>query len=65
MCVCTLVSIISLFINYPPLPTSILMYECKSPPTGRYDVVDIDPYGSPTLFLDSAVQACHDGGIYS
>ena len=38
------------------------MYECKSQPTDRYDVVDIDPYGSPTSFLDSAVQACHDGG---
>ncbi len=36
------------------------MHECKT--TNRYDVVDIDPYGSPTNFLDSAVQACHDGG---
>ncbi len=28
----------------------------------RYDIVDIDPYGSPTPFLDAAVQATrHDG----
>lgn len=25
--------------------------------------VDIDPYGSPSIFLDSAVQSVSDGGI--
>ena len=30
---------------------------------GGYDVVDLDPYGAPTLFLDSAVQAVEDDGL--
>eukprot|EP00262_Sarcandra_glabra_P005380 TRINITY_DN1689_c0_g1_i1.p1 TRINITY_DN1689_c0_g1~~TRINITY_DN1689_c0_g1_i1.p1 ORF type:complete len:595 (-),score=118.04 TRINITY_DN1689_c0_g1_i1:82-1866(-) len=29
----------------------------------EFDVVDLDPYGSPTVFLDSAVQSVADGGI--
>jgi tRNA (guanine26-N2/guanine27-N2)-dimethyltransferase len=29
----------------------------------RYDVVDLDPYGSPTPFLDSAVQSVSEGGL--
>ncbi|KAI0497661.1 hypothetical protein KFK09_020894 [Dendrobium nobile] len=29
----------------------------------EFDVVDLDPYGSPSVFLDSAVQAVTDGGI--
>ncbi|KAL5210442.1 hypothetical protein ABZP36_006065 [Zizania latifolia] len=29
----------------------------------EFDVVDIDPYGSPSIFLDSAVQAVADGGL--
>jgi len=28
-----------------------------------FDVVDIDPYGSPSIFLDSAVQCVRDGGL--
>lgn len=28
----------------------------------RFQIVDLDPYGSPTAFLDAAVQAVHDGG---
>ena len=28
----------------------------------RFDVVDLDPYGAPTLFIDAAVQAVKDGG---
>lgn len=39
----------------------MLMYEHRDP-FKRFDVIDIDPYGSPTTFLDSAVQACHEGG---
>lgn len=34
-----------------------------SKPLHRFDYVDIDPYGSPTLFLDSAVRACKKGGL--
>jgi tRNA (guanine26-N2/guanine27-N2)-dimethyltransferase len=29
----------------------------------EFDVVDIDPYGAPSIFLDSAVQAVADGGL--
>ncbi|KAF8408237.1 hypothetical protein HHK36_007383 [Tetracentron sinense] len=29
----------------------------------EFDVVDIDPYGSPSVFLDSAVQSVADGGL--
>jgi len=29
----------------------------------RYDVIDIDPYGSPTRFLDSAVRTLKNGGL--
>lgn len=28
-----------------------------------YDVVDLDPYGTPAMFLDSAVQSVADGGM--
>lgn len=30
---------------------------------GTYDVVDLDPYGSPCHLLDSAVQSLSDGGL--
>lgn len=49
---------------YVPLPTghpSMLMYE-KRGKTERYDVIDLDPYGSPASFLDAAVQAVSEGG---
>ncbi|XP_004507296.1 tRNA (guanine(26)-N(2))-dimethyltransferase 2 isoform X2 [Cicer arietinum] len=29
----------------------------------EFDVVDLDPYGSPSVFLDSAVQSVADGGM--
>uniref|UniRef100_M4CWS5 tRNA (guanine(26)-N(2))-dimethyltransferase n=1 Tax=Brassica campestris TaxID=3711 RepID=M4CWS5_BRACM len=29
----------------------------------EYDVVDLDPYGAPSVFLDSAVQSVADGGL--
>eukprot|EP00250_Pteridium_aquilinum_P020998 c25007_g2_i1 orf=528-2297(-) len=29
----------------------------------EFDVVDVDPYGSPSVFLDSAVQTIADGGL--
>ncbi|XP_058684985.1 LOW QUALITY PROTEIN: tRNA (guanine(26)-N(2))-dimethyltransferase-like, partial [Poecile atricapillus] len=28
-----------------------------------FDVIDLDPYGSPAMFLDAAVQAISDGGL--
>ncbi|KAF0290194.1 putative tRNA (guanine(26)-N(2))-dimethyltransferase [Amphibalanus amphitrite] len=39
---------------------SMLMYGARKE---RFDVVDLDPYGSPAVFLDSAVQAVADGGV--
>ena len=32
-------------------------------PEKRFDVIDIDPYGSPSPFLDSAVRALRSGGL--
>lgn len=29
----------------------------------QFDAVDVDPYGSPSVFLDSAVQTVADGGL--
>ena len=45
------------------LSISMLMYEHREPFSRQFDVIDLDPYGSPTKFLDSAVQAIRDGGI--
>ncbi|XP_074544760.1 tRNA (guanine(26)-N(2))-dimethyltransferase [Halichoeres trimaculatus] len=41
---------------------SMLMYEMRGKKE-RYDVIDLDPYGSPSAFLDSAVQAVSEGGL--
>uniref|UniRef100_A0A669F9K6 tRNA (guanine(26)-N(2))-dimethyltransferase n=1 Tax=Oreochromis niloticus TaxID=8128 RepID=A0A669F9K6_ORENI len=41
---------------------SMLMYDMRGK-KDRYDVIDLDPYGSPTSFLDAAVQAVSEGGL--
>ncbi|XP_054283171.1 tRNA (guanine(26)-N(2))-dimethyltransferase-like isoform X1 [Macrosteles quadrilineatus] len=41
---------------------SLLMYQRKDAPEG-FDVIDLDPYGCPSRFLDAAVQAVRDGGL--
>lgn len=41
---------------------SMLMYE-KRGKKERYDVIDLDPYGSPAAFIDAAVQAVSEGGL--
>ncbi|CAN9510729.1 unnamed protein product [Ophioblennius macclurei] len=41
---------------------SLLMYEMRGK-KARYDVIDLDPYGSPACFLDAAVQAVGEGGL--
>uniref|UniRef100_A0A667WMS1 tRNA (guanine(26)-N(2))-dimethyltransferase n=1 Tax=Myripristis murdjan TaxID=586833 RepID=A0A667WMS1_9TELE len=41
---------------------SMLMYEMRGK-KNRYDVIDLDPYGSPAPFLDAAVQAISEGGL--
>ncbi|ORY00484.1 N2,N2-dimethylguanosine tRNA methyltransferase [Basidiobolus meristosporus CBS 931.73] len=39
-----------------------VMYEHRDP-SKRYDVIDLDPYGSAIPFIDGAVQAVSDGGL--
>ncbi|NXJ58167.1 TRM1 dimethyltransferase, partial [Spizaetus tyrannus] len=40
----------------------MLMYQCKAD-RELFDVIDLDPYGSPAPFLDAAVQAVSEGGL--
>ncbi|XP_065898799.1 tRNA (guanine(26)-N(2))-dimethyltransferase-like isoform X2 [Dysidea avara] len=42
---------------------SMLMYEHRSSPEKRFDVIDLDPYGTPSQFLDATLQAVSDGGL--
>ncbi|KAJ3614412.1 hypothetical protein NHX12_017986 [Muraenolepis orangiensis] len=44
------------------MDASMLMYEMRGKKQ-PYDVIDLDPYGSPSSFLDAAVQAVSDGGL--
>ncbi|TRY63562.1 hypothetical protein TCAL_08696 [Tigriopus californicus] len=41
---------------------SMAMY-LKRKPEDRFQIIDLDPYGSPTPFLDAAVQSTVDGGL--
>jgi len=34
-----------------------------SAPRARFDAIDVDPFGSPSPFMDSAVRAVKDGGL--
>jgi tRNA (guanine26-N2/guanine27-N2)-dimethyltransferase len=40
-----------------------LILSSYSAPHKRFDVIDIDPFGSPVAFLDSAVRALRDKGL--
>lgn len=40
-----------------------LVLSLHSSPGKRFDFIDIDPFGSPSPFLDSAVRAIVDGGL--
>lgn len=40
-----------------------LMYSIGKDPLQHYDVIDLDPYGSVSPFLDTALQAISDGGL--
>lgn len=35
----------------------------SSKPENRFDCIDLDPYGSPSRYLDAALQAIKDGGL--
>ena len=41
---------------------NLIMYQSRAEET-RFDVVDLDPYGTAAPFLDAAVQAVADGGL--
>uniref|UniRef100_A0A8C0HG95 tRNA (guanine(26)-N(2))-dimethyltransferase n=1 Tax=Buteo japonicus TaxID=224669 RepID=A0A8C0HG95_9AVES len=55
-----------LLLGHPVLlpfsPPRMLMYQCKAD-REPFDVIDLDPYGSPAPFLDAAVQAVSEGGL--
>ncbi|KAK6357918.1 RNA methyltransferase tRNA(m5U54)methyltransferase [Orbilia blumenaviensis] len=53
------------FPNYIPVPTPENPFKMKLVPSQKYHVIDLDPYGSATQFIDSAVQALEDGGLLS
>jgi tRNA (guanine26-N2/guanine27-N2)-dimethyltransferase len=40
-----------------------LLLNLHSNPTYRFNYVDIDPYGSPATYMDSAIRSTIDGGI--
>lgn len=40
----------------------MLMYQQKAE-KHPFDIIDLDPYGSPATFLDAAVQAVSEGGL--
>ena len=39
------------------------MYLHRYPYSKRFQIIDLDPYGSPSQFLDGAVQAIDEGGL--
>lgn len=39
------------------------MYRAGSDPTRKFDVIDLDPYGTAAPFLDAAIQGVKDGGL--
>eukprot|EP01084_Bolivina_argentea_P068482 124664_1 len=40
-----------------------VMYDTLKPGVERYDVIDLDPYGSVAPFIDAAVQSIRSGGL--
>lgn len=48
-----------------PSPTPENPFKTKPVSPQKYHVIDLDPYGSATQFIDSAVQALEDGGLLS
>jgi len=39
------------------------LLSCYGAPRKRFDAIDIDPFGSPAPYLDSAIRALRDGGL--
>ncbi len=40
-----------------------LLLGCYGAPRKRFDAIDIDPFGSPVPYLDSAIRALRNGGL--
>ncbi len=40
-----------------------LLLNSHSKPRGRFDAIDVDPFGSPVRYLDSALRAIRNGGL--
>ncbi|KAK6347849.1 RNA methyltransferase tRNA(m5U54)methyltransferase [Orbilia javanica] len=53
------------FPNHIPSPTPENPFRMKLVLPQKYHVIDLDPYGSATQFIDSALQALEDGGLLS
>lgn len=49
-------------INFRELDASLLL-SLHGYPRGRFDYVDIDPYGSPAPFIDAAIMATKNHGV--
>jgi tRNA (guanine26-N2/guanine27-N2)-dimethyltransferase len=41
------------------------LLSCHGAPHKRFDIIDIDPFGSPVPYLDSAIRALHNTGLLS
>ena len=54
---------VSQIIKPVQMDASLVMYQRRHPIHSRFDVIDLDPYGSPAEFLDGAVQCVSDGGM--
>jgi tRNA (guanine26-N2/guanine27-N2)-dimethyltransferase len=46
-----------------PMNSDVIAHLYSSRISRPYDVIDLDPYGSASQFLDSAVQCARDGGL--
>ena len=53
----------SLLVFLPSISDASMVMHQHSSYDNRFDVVDLDPYGSPTTFLDGAVKSVEDGGL--
>ena len=53
---------ISILTDFRLLDANLLL-SLHAYPGGRFDYVDIDPYGSPTSFLDNAIRATKNHGL--
>ena len=49
-------------VNFRELDASLLL-SLHGYPSGRFDYVDIDPYGSPTPFIDASIMATKNHGV--